>query len=570
MDLIGRVENSEIRSKGSYVGGIYGITNSSSSTSMLYIYNSKVEGYSYVGGISGSQMLSLYQTYNNAEVIATGHTAGGIIGYLANQDMTATYRVASIYDNYIADAKIQAPMNVGGMIGEIATDLYTVKDFYYSNYVEAELESEDPNNVSLGIGGRPDQNVHFKDNYYYQYSKINGENPTSQNEIFITQDQYLKEADLKERSTYINKLKWSENSFNFSSLERNKYPLLKNYPDQEGIDLPKDSEHMVGENGKLENASKEQNEETNIAEISEIEKGLPYEVFSYAGNKIALYENATIITAENESKVKREEQIYVKDGKLYVLDGNLPMEVDQVILDSYNGKEYETILGTDGKLYDLKEPLHYPENFVNENIKSIKNNLHTEYKITTITYQDGSTLKFNYQTGEVIEENKVEREESIWKYIGKQLSKKQDLIHIDTTKYEESNELIRQLEELPVEEAIKQKQENNEGLQNKIEESSDNTTNIGNQEISSNEQDHYLTSYNSETQEFVVYKEEALLNVNNTIVETENEKIEKNDLTQYALENRTNADNRYGIIWIGGIVITILIGLGILNRRKNK
>lgn len=461
-------------------------------------------------------------------------------------------------------------MNVGGMIGEIATDLYTVKDFYYSNYVEAELESEDPNNVSLGIGGRPDQNVHFKDNYYYQYSKINGENPTSQNEIFITQDQYLKEADLKEKSTYINKLKWSENSFNFSSLERNKYPLLKNYPDQEGIDLPKDSEHMVGENGELENTSKEQNEETNIAEIREIEKGLPYEVFSYAGNKIALYENATIITAENELKVKREEQIYVKDGKLYVLDGNLPMEVDQVILDSYNGKEYETILGTDGKLYDLKEPLHYPENFVNENIKSIKNNLHTEYKITTITYQDGSTLKFNYQTGEVIEENKVEREESIWKYIGKQLSKKQDLIHIDTTKYEESNELIRQLEKLPVEEAIKQKQENDEGLQNKIEESSDNTNNIGNQEKSSNEQDHYITSYNSETQEFVVYKEEDLLNVNNTIVETENEKIEKNDLTQYALENRTNANNRYGIIWIGGIVIAILIGLGILNRRKNK
>ena len=566
-----RVENSNIISKGSYVGGIFGITENYSNTYEFYNYNSKVQGYSYVGGISGSQMLSLYQTYNNAEVIATGHTAGGVIGYLANQDMTATYRVASIYDNYIADAKIQAPMNVGGIIGEIATDLYTVKDFYYSNYVEAELESEDPNNVSLGIGGRPDQNVHFKDNYYYQYSKINGENPTPQNEIFITQDQYLKEADLKEKSTYINKLKWSENKFDFSSLERNKYPLLKNYPEQEGINLPKDSEHIVEENQETENTINEQNKESNIAEISEIEKELPYEVFSYAGNEIALYEDATIITAANETKAKREERMYVKDGKLYVLDGSLPIKVDQVILDSYNGKEYETILGTDGKLYDLKEPLHYPENFVNENIKSITNNLHTEYKITTVTYKDGSTLKFNYQTGEVLEENKVEKEESIWEYIRKQLLKKQDLIHIDTTKYEESNELISQLEELPVEEAIKQKKEKDEGLQNTIEEDPENnTTSIGNQKITSNVQDRYLTSYNSETQEFVVYKEEDLLNVNNTIVETENEKIEKNNLTQYAVANKTELDNRYGIIWIAGIVIAILIGLGILNRRKNK
>ena len=325
---------------------------------------------------------------------------------------------------------------------------------------------------------------------------------------------------------------------------------------------------MVEKNGKVETMINEQNTESNTQEISEIEKELPYEVFSYAENEIALYENATIITAENGTKAKREEQIYVKDGKLYVLDGNLPMKVDQVILDSYNGKEYETILGTDGKLYDLKEPLHYPQNFVNENIKSITNNLHTEYKITTVTYQDGSTLKFNYQTGKVIEENKIEKEESIWEYIRKQLSKKQELIDIDTANYEESNELIRKLEELPVEEAIEQ--ENNRESLGSVEEIFDNIIGIENQELSSKHKDRYLTSYDSKTQKFVVYKEEDLLNVNNKLVETENEKIEKNNLTQYAVANKVNSDNRYGIIWIIGIIIAILIGLAILNRRKNK
>ena len=33
------------------------------------------------------------------------------------------------------------------------------------------------------------------------------------------------------------------------------------------------------------------------------------------------------------------------------------------------------VLGEDGRLYDLKETIKYPENFVNEGIESIGNNL---------------------------------------------------------------------------------------------------------------------------------------------------------------------------------------------------
>ena len=63
-----------------------------------------------------------------------------------------------------------------------------------------------------------------------------------------------------------------------------------------------------------------------------------------------------------------------------MVDGNF-------IIDNYNGKEYETVLGTDGKLYDLKEKLTYPENFKNEDIKSIGNNLDTEEKEVEVNIQ---------------------------------------------------------------------------------------------------------------------------------------------------------------------------------------
>ena len=75
---------------------------------------------------------------------------------------------------------------------------------------------------------------------------------------------------------------------------------------------------------------------------------------------------------------------------------------NNLIVDSYNGKEYETVLGSDGKLYDLKEPITYPENFVNSDIESIGNNLNNDLHEVEVTYKNGDKTKFNYQTGEVI------------------------------------------------------------------------------------------------------------------------------------------------------------------------
>ena len=81
-------------------------------------------------------------------------------------------------------------------------------------------------------------------------------------------------------------------------------------------------------------------------------------------------------------------RLYVKNGKLYALpimmdfgDSEIKLVENNFIIDSYNGKEYETVLGSDGKLYDLKETLNYPENFINNDIVSIGNNLDSEESV---------------------------------------------------------------------------------------------------------------------------------------------------------------------------------------------
>ena len=70
------------------------------------------------------------------------------------------------------------------------------------------------------------QNQYLQDAYYYKYSTINGVNPTSQNEVFIQQEDYLTEDELKEQTTYTSKLKWTSGNWNFTVLQNNK---ISNY-----------------------------------------------------------------------------------------------------------------------------------------------------------------------------------------------------------------------------------------------------------------------------------------------------------------------------------------------------
>ena len=548
-----QVTNTKIESTGNYVGSLAGDFGSSITPYNLYAKDCIVEGNSYVGGITGRfKNNSLYKTYNNSEVIATNHTAGGIIGYLDNTNMTAVYNTSKLYNNYAAGTTVTAKSNVGGFIGNIAEDLYMPETYYYSNYVEAYLDCEDTNSVSLGIGGRQNQNSYLKDTYYYKYSSINGENPTVQNEPFIPEANYLTEDELKEQTTYTSKLKWTSSNWNFTVLQNNKYPTINSssLPDQEGIDLPKDLEHDLSGNINIQSLNNTEEATTQT----------PEQTFEYAGKQITTYSDYSIIQDTDGNSVKRDAKLYLKNNNLYALSPNIDMVDGNLIIDKYNGKEYETVLGTDGKMYDLKEKLTYPENFNNNNIKSIGNNLETEEKEVEVTYNNGDKIKFNYQTGEIISEEKLdENKTGLIEFIQDKLTTKKDAITTNEQEYENSKELVQKLEEVPIEKA-EEIQNNNEQQENQSESQNTNSTN-------------YITTYNTTSDRYEIYNEEELLNTTKQTVETENEKIEKNDLSSFYSAQISKAPEESGKTTIYIIILAVVIVLVILiryNINKNK
>ena len=563
------IVNSKVSSLGNEVGGAIG---NGSTSNRIFVINTDVEGYSMVGGLVGKTSTGeLRDSYTNANV--KGNDAvGGLVGYLDNINMDNQTNVTYIRYSYYADGTIEGKEKVGGIIGEIAKEIYDASnvDYYQSNYVQADIISENNVKASLGIGSNPEENEKLASTYYYKYSSINGENPNTENEPFITEEQYLIYDDLKQIQTYTSKLSFSTANWNFDSLNNDKYPMVHEnnvlLEGQEAIDLPIDSEHII------ENT-------TDIKKQKDVLQEQIEESFEYLDKTIETYSTYSVITAEDESQVTRNAKLYVKDNNLYAVpvvltstpeNENITPVADNLILDSYNGKEYETVLGSDGKLYDLKELINYPENFVNEEIESIGNNLNSNSHEVEVVYKNGDKVKFNYQTGEIISssEDKSSEQEGILDYIKKKISKIGNSYNITddiTNKYEESKELQSKLEETSVEEAIEKQNESNSEQAENIDTATEN-----NETNNSYKENKYISLYNEEKGEYEIFNEEELLDTNKEEVISENEKIEANNLNEYYASGVETKNTKMGIVWIVVSIIGVGIILFVLKKNLKK
>ena len=557
------IVNSEIKGMASSVGGITGYYNGSRLYGSI-AYDTKIFGNENVGGIVGKfSKGELRCSYANCEINGNNNV-GGIVGYLDNADMTAALNTSKIFECYTA-SDIKGNNNVGGLIGDAYINLYEPEKFYYSNYEEVNITSNDPSTTSIGIGGKQNQNQYLKDTYYYKYSNINGENPNKQNEMFISDDKYLCEEDLKQQLTYTSnksKLKWST-YWNFTILANNKYPILNisRVIVQEGIDLPVDSEHII---------------DIEVNSISKYSLEEPEQNFEYRNKEIQTYSTYSVITSSDGGHVTRNFKLYVKDNNLYVvpsvLSTNDKTEIvpvaNNLIVDSYNGKEYETVLGSDGKIYDLKESIEYPGNFINSDIESIGNNLNSDVKEVEVTYKNGDKIKFNYQTGEIISSSEAEVAEKtgIFDYLKEKIAEignsnfgvSQEI----KNKYEESKELQTKLEETPVEEAIEK--QNIANAEQGTEGVTTNENNVTNNSLVENK---YISMYNEETGQYEIYNEEELLDTSKEEVVSENEKIEANNLSEYYASEGATKNTKMGIVWI--VISIIGVGIILFVLRKN-
>ena len=281
--------------------------------------------------------------------------------------------------------------------------------------------------------------------------------------------------------------------------------------------------------------------------------------------------------------------LYVKAGKLYALPvelslGNsiIKLVENNFIIDSYNGKEYETVLGTDGKLYDLKEPLNYPENFINKDINSIGNNLNNAsvdssenmdneevignnlHEIEVI-YKNGDKVIFNYQTGKVIYSIEEKQDKiGLFDYMKEKISQigntNSGTLQRTTSKYEKSKVLQSKLEEMPVKEALQRKNSNANKAENVANDENNETKN-------SLKEKRYISIYNPEKGEYQIYNEEELLDTTKQEVVSENDKIEANNLKEYYASEGESRNNNMGILWITLSIVGVIIILFAIKKR---
>ena len=596
------VSNSIVEGNGTDIGGIHGY---GAGAQESFVYNTEITGYSNVGGIMGELITYAGQVihcYVNGKIHAISNNDGGLVGYVNNINATDVSKT-TVKQSAVYNSIIEGKSNVGGVIGEIAEEPQDIT-WFYRNYVEASLYGES-SSISLGIGSNQQYNALLEDLHIYKYSTINDEFPNEQTEIFIPEEAYLTTEDLKEQETYTSKLKWPKSYWNFDSLKNNKYPTLTNsyLPSQTGVDIPINPEQSI-----------ENDENSGVTQNIENEEQLE-QTFEYENKAIQTYNTCSIITDSEGNKIARDTKLYVKDNKLYAIPVSLSELVndkeritpvaDNLILDSYNGKEYETVLGSDGKLYDLKEPLTYPKDFVNEDIESIGNNLNSDSHEIEIIYKNGDKIKFNYQTGEMISSSESRTSDGVGllDYIKEKISKighsnsslSQELVN----KYEESKELQTKLEARPIEKAIEEQNNGSSSTVNSAEDTQGNLQKDNNEANTSNENDKedniateddkegvtttesdetnnslkenkYINMYNQETGEYEIYNEEELLDTSIEEVVSENEKIEANNLSEYYASEGKTKNTKLGIVWIVLSIIGVGIILFVLKKNLKK
>ena len=565
--------NNVVISKGSSVGGLYGYYNvvGTGGAMSTYVKGGRVEGYSKVGGVIGYNYKGyVAKTYTDTNVTGISEV-GGIVGYVLNQSIEASSM--GIKNCYVANSTIKAQNNVGGLVGSFSNSVGEGIQYFYNNYVHADVISDNKETASLGFGKQKNEIVGAKNIYVYKYSTVNGERVSTENDKYIVPANYLAEVDLKQESTYKTKIGWEAN-YIYTTLKEGKYPIISGVSNQEGIILPTDPlENMLNED-ELQNV--EENITSGANNENVYKEKLQY-TFNYKGKIIKTYETYSEIIAEDNSKtVRNDMRLYVKDGNLYALpvtmdiDGNkIKLVENNFIIDSFNGKEYETVLGSDGKIYDLKEAIKYPENFVNNGIASMGNNLTSEdfgkklYEIE-VTYKNGNKVRFNYQTGEIISLTEKLNKTELFDYVKDKLleignSNSGELQEI-TTKYEESKKLQNKLEKIPVEEALQRKNSNT----NKLDDIANSENNEANNSL---KETRYISIYNTEKDEYQIYQEEELLDTTKQEVVSENEKIEANNLNKYYAREGKSKNKNMGILWITLSIVGVIIILFAIKKR---
>lgn len=196
-------------------------------------------------------------------------------------------------------------------------------------------------------------------------------------------------------------------------------------------------------------------QENNITNLSHKQNTTPLYSFTYQNQLIDTYYSYSLIDQEKEV----DNQVFIKNGKVTMIRSDSMYYGDQLIIDSYNNKDYLIVLGGDGKLYSLKSEIKYPNDFKNKEIVEMSSNVLGNSSFILVRYEDGSIYGFDYRTGVRIIST-VDKEVTIIDYLSDRVrSTYQDTFDSSyQNAYQETQKLVTKLEEKSLEQVIDSKE----------------------------------------------------------------------------------------------------------------
>jgi len=135
--------------------------------------------------------------------------------------------------------------------------------------------------------------------------------------------------------------------------------------------------------------------------ISLMDRVWPLYSFRYEDYKLETYLNYSSVDSVTRERLR----LYVKDGSLSALSSYISKQADSLVLDSYNGDEYCAVLSGGSIINMTDSAFKLPEDFDNQDIQYMSNNLDSTGHIVLVRYADGAVVGFNYITGEKLDIN---------------------------------------------------------------------------------------------------------------------------------------------------------------------
>ncbi len=354
-----------------------------------------------------------------------------------------------------------------------------------------------------------------------------------------------------------------------ASTYKKKYAYIYNGKLKGNISAPKDKfihiykNYALTENLKVYDIDKEEFVEDSFDFTTRVVDTSPLYRFEYNDTNIDTYYNYSIIH-KSEGEIIYDNQLFVKNNTIQIVDSELDSYHNSIIVDEYAEKEYVSVLGVDGTIYDLKTPISRPGNFSNKEVLYMTNNLSSQTSAVVLMYKTGKVVVFDYRTGKEIEQEKANEDISILEYFRDHFKVTEPLIGSNKgNSYNEALELEKMLKETPIDvndngRYVMRDEETKEYIRKN---GSNNTGSITKE---------YITYYNPVRDDYDVVDVNSILGDDMDEVVTENNKIyTSNTLVEYYMKESIFEEvlgNINALYIFGGILVAILGALGLFLR----